>query len=175
MTEHNPYAPPQALVNDPRPTRCAREGKNVFVPTGSDLPRRCIYCNEAVAPVAKKKKVYWHSPWLYLLLMVNVIVYAVVGLIARKSFELSVGLCVPHATTRRRRIGGWVALCVGAVLLSLWMLSQDLDVAGVLGFTVGFIGLIGALIAARTVYARKITAEGVKLGGCKEPFLASLE
>ncbi|MES2889289.1 MAG: hypothetical protein V4739_14945 [Pseudomonadota bacterium] len=175
MTARNPYAPPQATVNDVGHTRCTREGKSVNVPTGADLPARCILCNGPVKLVAKKQKVYWHSPWLYLLLLVNVLLYAVVGVLARKSFAVSVGLCAPHAAKRRWRTWGFGGVGLGVAVVGAGLLSHDQELAAVLCFVLGLAGLIGAVFAARTVWAKKITADGAKLGGCKEPFLASLE
>lgn len=174
MTELNRFAPPKAAVAEVKPTHCTRDGNTVIVPVGSDLPARCIVCNAPVVGPIKKKKVYWHTPWLYLLILVNVILYAVVGLFARKTFEVSAGLCEQHAGIRKRRIYGFLG--AGAAALVAWGVLLQLDhPAAVFAFVAGVLLMLPALFVARTVYAKKITKEYAQLSGCKEPFLASLD
>lgn len=174
MTERNLFAPPKAAVAEVKPTHCTRDGKTVIVPVGSDLPPRCIVCNAPAHTPIKKKKVYWHSPGWYLLILINVILYAVIGMFVRKSFEVSPGLCEQHATARKRRLYGF--LRAGAAALVAWGVMLHLDhPAAVLAFVVAVLLLIPTLFVARTVYAKKITTEYAQLSGCKEPFLASLD
>ncbi len=176
MIESNPYAPPKSFVADVKQvTGCRREGKFVVIPEGSDLPPRCIICNDAVTLPVKTSKIYWHTPWLYLLL-VNIIVFAITALVARKSFAVSPGLCVPHASIRRRRLGGGLlaGAAVGLVGGTL-MLMCDAVPGGLIAFGLAFVLLVVAGFTSRKVYPKNITKEYARIGGCKEPFLASLE
>jgi hypothetical protein len=61
-------------------------------------------------------------------------------------------------------------------LVSGFMLgtSGHSELAG-LAILVTLLSVIPAVFVSRTVYAKKITKDFAKLGGCKEPFLASLE
>jgi hypothetical protein len=129
MSEQNIYAPPRVKMGEIRESECTRDGKHVIVPTGSDLPPRCICCNAPAELPAKSVKVYWHSSFYYLLIPVNILLY----------------------------------------------LSRDRGLIATCFFVPGFISLIGAGFASRKVFATKITSEYARLGGCKEPFLASLE
>jgi hypothetical protein len=175
MTERNRFAPPKAAVAEVKPTHCTRDGKTVIVPTGSDLPARCIVCNAPVLGPIKKKKVYWHNPWLYLLILINVILYAVVGLFVRKSFEVSAGLCEQHAAARKRRIYGLLGAFVAALIAWGVLLQAGQETGAIFAFVAAILLIIPALFVARTVYAKKITKEYAQLSGCKEPFLASLD
>jgi hypothetical protein len=174
MTEMNPYAPPQAAITETASGKCRRDGKWVVVETGSDLPPRCIICNAAVTEPIKRRTVYWHTPWLYLLFLINVLVYVIAALIARKSFPVSPGLCKLHATKRMRRILSFVGAaaisCIAAVLL---LVGQHEATASAL-FVLSIFLLVFAGLSGRRIYPREITKEYARLGGCKEPFLASL-
>ena len=175
MSERNPYAPPKADVFEVKPADCSRDGKLVVVRSGSDLPPRCIVCNAPARLPIKTRKVYWHSQWLYLLILVNVLVYVVVGVIARKSFRVSPGLCAAHEAARRRRmlllLGGGIAGLVGGGIL----LDYEQGAVAAILFLAGLVALVASALAVRRVYARQVTKEYARLAGCKEPFLASLD
>jgi len=174
MEERNLYAPPKASVAEQRQSDCTRDGRWVVVGTGSDLPPRCILCNEPAQLPAKTIKIYWHSPWIYVLILLNILLYAIVGLIARRSASVSPGLCAVHSATRKRRI------IVSTIVFGLFLAAGIALVAngdaamGVTLFTLSLITLVVMRILTRKVYAKRITKEYATLGGCKEPFLASL-
>ena len=176
MEARNPYAPPKAEVGgNIRNMRCTRDRSSVVVQIGSDLPARCIVCNAPATAPVKEIKLYWHSPWFYLLILINILVYLVVGLLARKSVKVSPGLCATHTSKRRRRVFGFLgagsAAATGAVFL---LLASESGAATAL-FVIALLLFVVGAFASRKVYAKKITKEYALLGGCKEPFLASLE
>ncbi|GAA0750695.1 hypothetical protein LRH25_19825 [Ideonella azotifigens] len=172
--QFNPFAPP-TIETERKTTDCVRKGKSVIVPVGFDLPQRCIICNSAAQTPVKSKKLYWHSPWLYLLIPLNILIYLVVGLLARKSFVVSPGLCEAHASRRKRRVGVAMAIALVALCLGVGLLARGQQLPGIGMLSWGLVSLIVAMFLGRKVYPRKITKEYLKLGGCKEPFLASLE
>lgn len=175
MEERNPYAPPKAEVGTTKNGDCVRDGKLVILQAGGDLPPRCIVCNApAVAPV-KEIKLYWHSPWLYLLALFNLLVYLVVGLLARKSVKVSPGLCAPHTTKRNRRILIFAVGGGAAVAVAIFLMMARQSTGAIVLFLLALLMLVAGMLASRKVYANKITNEYARLGGCKEPFLASLE
>lgn len=169
--ESNPFAPPKAALNDIGGP-CQRDGKWVLVPSGSDLPPRCIICNEPVEGLGKQKKLYWHSPWFYLLILVNPLIYVLIGLIVRRSIKVSPRLCRQHAARRRRLLLLFVGSGLALMFAGFAQIGQDV---AALCFVLAIVLLIIAGFAGRTVYSRKITRDHARLGGCKEAFLASLE
>lgn len=175
MEHHNPYAPPKANITEVRASHCTRDGTSVIVQRGSDLPHRCILCNAPVQLPIKKRKLYWHSPWLYLLFFINVVLYLIVALLARKTFDVSPGLCALHQGKRKRKILTWVAAGIGTCAVGAVLLSQAQESVAPIVLVVGCIFLVCGAFASRMVYAKKITAEYATVRGCKEPFLASLE
>ena len=175
MTNANPFAPPKAALVESIGGRCIREGKYVVVDVGGDLPPRCIVCNEPATTPIKSKKLYWHSPWIYLLILVNILVYVIVGLAVRKTVRVSPGLCEFHGARRRRRVFTLAGLGLASLVAASMLLQRQIAGGAAALFVLAFALLVAAAIAGRKVYAREITKEYARLGGCKEPFLASLE
>jgi hypothetical protein len=175
MDENNPYAPPKATIKDVRDTDCKRDGKVLIVPIGSDLPERCIICNEPAQDPIKKTKLYWHSPWLYLLFLINILVYAIAALIARKTIKVSPGLCVAHTLKRKKRLRLIFILSLISVGIGVCFVKAGEESGAIIAFVMALVILIPAIFVARKLYPKKITKEYAYLGGCKEPFLDSLD
>ena len=175
VDKRNPYAPPQAQVSTVKDTRCSRDGKAVVVQSGNDLPPRCITCNAPVKGPIKEVKLYWHSPWLYLLVLINIAVYVVVGLVARRTVKVSPGLCKVHSAQRSRRLFMLLGSGAGSCAIAMGLLTTGESGPAIAFFLLTLLLLVIGLLISRKVYARKITKDYACLGGCKEPFLASLE
>ncbi len=126
MDDRNPYAPSRAsLKSDDAPSRGGQSGETVWrnqkllvmVPDAA-LPPRCVKCNGPAEEPTKVRKIYWHHPLLYLLILINLIVYAVVAAIVRKRALVAPGLCAEHK--KRRQIGlliGWGGVVAGMMLM----------------------------------------------------------
>ncbi len=175
MDQRNPYAPPQAQVVAVNGNKCTRDGNAVVVQSGNDLPPRCITCNAPVRRPIKEVKLYWHSPWLYLLLLINFLVYLVVGLVVRRTVKVSPGLCEVHAAKRSSRILVVVGLGAGSCAAAIGLLTVGESGLAIAFFVFALLLLVIGMLVSRKVYAKKITKDYASLGGCKEPFLASLE
>lgn len=83
------------------PALAMRRGKNLIVPRSASLPAFCLKCG-AEASTPWRKKFYWHNPWLYLIILINLLIYAIVAVIVRKQMELNLPLCDTHHSDRRR-------------------------------------------------------------------------
>lgn len=174
MNTENPYQPPRSRTEMDNSQDCRREGKYAFVPKGRDLPPRCIICNaEAVRPI-KQKTLYWHAPWLYLLILLNIIIYAVTAILVRKETKVSPGYCKAHRSARRKKIsaflGGSALLVCGGILL-----VANQQPAGALAFVVALFLLIPAVILSNRFRPVSIDNSGAKFAGCETPFLDSLK
>lgn len=176
MDLRNPYAPPRAEIEEVKPSDCYRDGKFVVVKTGSDFPPRCIKCNGPVKLPVKPVKLYWHSPWLYLLILLNILIYLIAALIVRNKAKVSPGLCELHAARRFWTVLAVVGVAGISCAAGFGLLATKKDEG--LGFFLFFFAILVLLVgglALRKVYAKRITDQYAKIGGCKEPFLASLE
>lgn len=176
---HNPYAPPQArvvaraVVNDDA-SAIRREGNTVVLAPNAELPPRCVRCNADAAEPIKQRTLYWHTPWLYVLVIISPLIYLIAALIARKSVKLHPGLCTEHGTLRRNVIlGSWIAALIGIVLIVIGI-GQSSGPAALAGIALLLIGIFVGLIKGRIVYAAHIDAHRIEIKGCSEPFLASL-
>lgn len=174
--QHNPYAPPQARVSAyvSDGSEVWREGELAVLTPSGELPPRCVKCNADAEQPVKERTVYWHTPWLYLLIIISLLIYLIVALIARKSARVAPGLCGEHRQRRTQYlIGGWLASLTGIGLFFVGI-SQSSAAAGLLGAIMLLGGIIVGAIKARIVYAVRIDTNRIALKGCDEAFLASL-
>jgi hypothetical protein len=163
----NPYSPPKAALETHAAGGYWREGSAAVMRPGTTLPARCVKCNQPAAQPMKLRKLYWHHPAWYLLFFINILIYAIVALIVRRKAEVTYGVCARH---RRRRLmfiaTGFVGIGIGIALIV---------VNPPAGFATALAALLVGVIGSRVAYARRITKEEVRLAGCGEAFLASLD
>lgn len=172
----NPYQAPQVnLANDYPDDQSAywRDGKILVLKQGGQLPPRCIKCNADAQMPMRSKKLAWHHPGWYALLLINIIIYAIVGSIVSKRVKVEFGLCEEHAARRRNIIIAAWAILVGSVGLAFFLGAKMDDsllpvAIGVFGF---LIALIFGMIGARSLYAKRITDQETRIAGCGEAFL----
>jgi hypothetical protein len=186
MDDRNPYAPSRASLaarpSQPESNRSDgvtawRNQKALVMIPDTALPPRCVKCNAPAEEPTKLRKVYWHHPAVYLLILINIIIYAIVGAIVRKRARVAAGLCAVHKKRRRRGITlAWTSFIAGIGLLT-WGFSDSTANGGVFA-AVGIIAVLGSILAgiivSRIVYAQKIDKSLVWLKGCGAEFLDSL-
>ncbi|MBN1673308.1 MAG: hypothetical protein JXR37_19840 [Kiritimatiellae bacterium] len=147
----------------------ARDRRALVMGRNAVLPDRCVKCNAPANGQRLTRTLYWHSPFVYLLVVVNVLLYAVIAMIVRKRVRIEVGLCRRHAV--RRRVG--IAVTWFCVLAAMGLFSAGIDsrIGGPL-FLLALAALLGAIVCAAVtipvISARRIDDEYVWLGGvCK--------
>lgn len=179
MDKHNPYAPSRASLAGAATTPVEgggsawRDGTVLVLSPEATLPHRCVKCNEPAEEPTKSRKVYWHNPWVYALVLINLLIYAVVAVIVRKKAVISPGLCSAHKT--RRRVGiaiAWALLLVGVALLMMGVRSGPGAVAG--GLLLMLVAALVSTSVTRILRAKRIDARYVRLKGCGTAFLDSL-
>lgn len=152
-----------------------REGNLLVIPTGSSLPANCVKCG---APTADKlsRTFRWHTPWLYLLIVVGVIFYLIVALVVQKKARVDVPLCSVHRAWRKHM--NWT----GAILLlGVLPVSLVLEALGVYGGWIAltcvgmaFGGLAVLAIVGSSLAATYIDENVAKIRGASEEFLSTL-
>ena len=175
MTTTNRYAPPKAVVED-RGGEAAmwREGKVLVLRQGGSFPNRCIKCNGPSVEPKRRYRLSWHSPWLYVLVPLAILLYAIVAAIVRKTAVVHVGLCERH---QKRvlwgRLVGWGGLVVEVLLV--WAAATTPDSPfGLVALALALPWLIATIVLNRLVLPQRIDATFVRLKGCGPEFLASL-
>ena len=137
------------------------------------LPDRCVKCNAPANGKRLTRNLYWHSPYIYLLILLNLIIYVIVALIVRKKARVQIGLCDQHRTKRRLALSfGWLA-GLGGLGLFIVSLANSWGLLALVGFGLLLAGLIvgatGSMISAKRIDDRFVWVKGV----CR-PYLDSL-
>ncbi|MBL9146491.1 MAG: DUF4339 domain-containing protein [Verrucomicrobiaceae bacterium] len=150
-----------------------RSGPKLVFRSGASLPGKCIKCGQP-STTRQQRTLYWHAPWIYILVLVSLLIYVVLALVLRKKAEVAIPLCEEH---RKARSNG---------LLTTWLL-----VFGVIGSIVGgismeqpwffllglvcFIAAIVVGVRSRLLVPTLIDDNGTAHAkGCCEEFLRSL-
>jgi hypothetical protein len=151
-----------------------RSDRRMVLRSETPLPDRCVRCNSPAQGFRLKRKLYWHEPWYYLLILISILVYAIVAICVRKKAVIHIGLCEAHRTERKWFItGSWMAALLGLGLL----------IAGIAGYggwlaLVGIVLLLGAAICGAAkgpvVSAARIDGGFAWVKGAGQPFLADL-
>jgi len=180
VTPHHASNPAVLAAGTPAAApRLRREGSLLVVPRDAKLPPYCVKCGQ---PAEKyiRKTFGWHQPWLYLLIFLGVLLYAIVATIVMKRQRVEVPLCATH---RKRRTGfllaGWLLLAgfipLGVIVGSL---GPGDDMAGV-GFLVGFVAFIASLVffvlGARLLVPKNIDDYQATFAGASPVFLQYAE
>ncbi len=150
-----------------------QSGKTLIVKSNATLPDCCVKCGQA-ATTRLPRKLYWHHPALYLLVLISVLVYLIVAMIVRKSGFLVVPLCEAHQARRKRGILiSWLLVVLSLVSLTVAIgIDEDEYFVGFAIFLLA--GLIVSVVMTRTVVPTKMDAQFIHLKGCCAEFLAKL-
>jgi len=79
------------------------------------LPAFCVKCGRPAQPKLMRRMSSWHQPWLYFLILVGVLIYAIVALILRKSMTLHLPLCARHLEKYRALKFAYAVLLLGCI------------------------------------------------------------
>jgi hypothetical protein len=151
-----------------------RSERLLVMERGAELPARCVRCN---APANERiaKTLYWHNPWLYLLLVAWVL-YLLTALVTRKRARIAAPLCPQHLKRRRAWItGSWTAV-VASIVVTYAVAGGSSDREWLyVPCAVAFIGgLVTAVLAHRILVPKRIDDLHVWLKGAAPEFLNSV-
>lgn len=178
-----PAMPQQPLaVPPPAPSFGAVPGTlrkvgNLLVATpGAQFPPYCVKCGQ---PAQKwiNKNFGWHTPWLYLIILVNLLIYAIVATIVMKRMRLNVPLCAQHAGRRRTLLTlGWVMLAAFLpISIMIGVAGNGSDEAVGIAVLLGFVMFIGSLvllaIGSVVMRPKEITDTAATFTGVSPAFL----
>ncbi len=183
----NPYQSPEvfpaAYADKPfRDDGLWRKGKLLVMHKNAALPPRCVKSN-APTPRTLRRKLTWHHPAVFIALLFNLLIYAILAIVLSKRATIYIGLSDRWFAKRRRAILiGWgsVLLAGGMVVGGIAMVENTLvdDWVGavlIIGGLITFIaGAIFGLVGARMVTPTRITDDYVWLKGVHQDYLATL-
>lgn len=155
-----------------------REGNRLVMIKDAVLPNLCVQTNQPTQE-RLRRRLYWHSPWVYLLVLVSLLVYVIVALIVRQKADIQIGLSRERLVRRRWVIFfAWVGFLGGIVVTIVGLGNTNAGGFGWLVVLSGFILLLGSAITgmllSRIVAPTRITARYVWLKGVHPLYLAAL-
>lgn len=154
-----------------------RDGKNMVVVDGAQLPDQCIKCSLPAGGGRMKRKIYWHPPLVYIVLLFNILIYAIVALCVRKSVKTDVGFC---GTCRSRRrldlLIGWLSLLGGiAVGIAVGIAGAvNEQYWGLAGLALFLFGVIWLIVRTQVLLPARIKDGRAWIKGCHKDYLARL-
>ena len=166
-----PYSPTAVA-----PGTLRRAGSLLVATPGAQFPPYCVKCGQ---PAQKwlNKNFGWHNPWIYAIILINLIVYAIVSMIVTKRMRFSVPFCAQHYSRRRMLLTlGWIALAsfipVFVIILGLGDNSDDTAALAVLAmFGMIILSIVFFVMAGMTIRIQEITATETIFKGISPAFL----
>jgi len=151
-----------------------RSGNLLVIRKEAELPDRCVKCNVPANGRRLRRKLHWHSPYLYLLIPVGLLVYALVATIVGKRARIQVGICETHHALRKRDILlSWLFFVLAIVLwVAAGYFSSGWTAAA--GFVMLFISIIYAIVRTQLVSPKRIDDHFVWLKGVAPAYIADL-
>ena len=152
-----------------------RSGNTLVMTVGAQLPARCSRCNEVASEPPIRRKLYWHPSWVYIFVLVNIIIYAIVAFAIRKKAAIEVPLCDEHRKRRWMFIAAsWLMVLLSIAMLFVAINGRDGTAAGLASIGLFFAGVILGVWKGTLVRAKKIDDRYVWVSGCGPAFLSSL-
>jgi hypothetical protein len=158
-----------------------RSGNILVMRRGAQLPDRCIKTNQPANGKRFKAIFYWHHPAIYLLILLNLLIYVIVAIAVRKKAVVYVGVTEETLQKRRRAIlWGWILAIAGVILYFYAYLSilSESTTGGFIALGLGFClmlgGLIGGIAGANLVNVDRIEEEYIWIRGVTKEYLAHL-
>ena len=176
--EFNPYAPPQAMMGSGGSVgACYRQGRLLVVPR-ADAPffpcDSCVKCGQP-AVTTLRRKLAWHHPAWYLLILVNLLVFVIVAVCVSKKMTLTVGVCEKHRAGRKAWIlASWFCLAAGIAFCFVFGSSDSRDSLYLIFLGGGCIVLslvFACVVSYILVRPSRITESECTLRGAGEVFL----
>jgi phage shock protein PspC (stress-responsive transcriptional regulator) len=155
-----------------------RDGAKLVIPVAMALPMAllppvCVKCGAPADGKPVEKTFYWHPQWLYVLIFIGVLIYAIAALVMRKQMRVRVPLCRRHAERRSGLLILAGVLPVIGFADTFILPSYGVDTALVVLVVVAFIlaGLVLWAVAGSPIRPTLIDQYQGIFTGCCLPFL----
>jgi hypothetical protein len=159
-----------------------RQGNRIVATREIDLGDACVKCGASCDGWRWNKTLYWHEPWIYVLILPGLLVYAICALILRKNARVAAGLCPAHR--KRRNVGillTWLLTIggFGGFIGGMIVMSDDKTAglgAGMFfgGIVLWIVAAVVASVMARVLVPKKIDEQYAWFAGADEAFLRTL-
>ena len=151
-----------------------RDKSKMVVSKGAPLPDRCVKCNAPAHGAKLKRKLTWHHPAIFILILVATLIYLIVAMIVRKTATVELGLCEEHMAKRRRNVFiTWLLILLGVAGFIMAVIVAD-NTFLLAGIILILAGIIYALVALRIVTPARIDDKFAWLKGVNKDYLDEL-
>lgn len=147
-----------------------RDGKTLVMSRDAVLPDRCVKCN-AFTQDRLKRKLSWHHWAIYLLILLSLLIYAIVGMVIRKRATVYLGLCEEHRAKRRTYIWITLLMILGGVAGFFLAIAAEDGTPALIGLLLLMTGIVFGTIMIRVTYPSKIDDRLVWLKGVNADYL----
>ncbi len=155
--------------------RLWRSGNLLVMHKNAILPDQCVKTNDPAFGKRLKVNLIWHHPALYLLILLNLFIYAIVAIAVRKRAKVEIGVSYQVIAKRKRAITiTWITELLGIGLFILGLCNPDWAWMTVLSLFIILGGMIWGTIAIPVVTAQRMEADYIWVKGVCKEFLASL-
>ena len=177
----NPYAPPveaSAPPAIPSDVFYFRDGDYLVIRDGAELPNVCLRTNEPAGEGSwrKKRTMTWNPPWVFILILVNILVLILVALLTQKKAKMTYSLSAASRASIVKKRGIAFVLLLATVGLFYVGFTQLGDLVGV-GMLGGILCLIASLIffaIADPIKVVKFRDGWFRIKGCSKEFLLTV-
>ncbi len=162
-------------------TNARADGKYIVIPvSGGNLPLRCVKTNQPVTEDrAMRKTLYWCTPWVFLALLANLLILAILYFVLRKKVIIDIPLSLEgqRIVTRHKTIT-WLSFFSGIAVI-IWGIATAISTAtGPIILIAGFLILLAALVyggrKAHALRVAKLRNGQAWLVGATPAFVGSL-
>ena len=166
MTPEQPYFPPPSHNFN----TVWRSDALLVMTKQASLPDRCVKCN-APTTTHLRRKLQWHHPALYLVILVSILVYWIVAMVVRKTATVNLGLCKEHFESRKLSMIITVLLAFVAFLTCTAGVQFESPLLFIVGFGLVVAAVVYGSITIRVVTPTKIDEHFVWIKGVDPSYL----
>jgi len=170
----HPGLPPLTRGLPPAPRTVRREGRTLVVARDGTLPGRCIRCGAAGDGAPITRRLTWHHPALYLLLLLGVIPYIILALSVQKRTRVTMSVCARHRAIRRRSLWGAWTLLAASIATGVAAIALEDGAVGALAVLMLIAAPVLGICGRRLVTASGIDGHHVRATGAGRGFLDTL-
>ena len=151
-----------------------RDGSMMVAIHDAVFPNRCVKCNDIAETERVTRKLYWHHPVIYLLLLFSPLVYGIVATMMRKDVTIDLPLCTKHKSSRKTTIMAGIAMLFLGVVLLVASFSAGSPFLFLIAILMKVVGAIVWSVGRRIVTPAKIENSYVWTKGVDREFLRQL-
>jgi hypothetical protein len=148
-----------------------RDGKTLVMMKDAFLPDRCVKCNGLAHGYRLRRRLSWHEPILYALIVIAVLLYVIVAMALSKRATVEFGLCQDHVRRRRNVLLSGLALLFLGLIIPVVAFTYEYVLIGLLGIFLFLAAIVWLAITHKVANVQRIDDRYVWLTGINEQFL----